>query len=177
MRKIMLSGEIKEETVIPVIEKILEFNSIDDENEEVIKDYEREQIDLYIDTYGGEAYSAFPLYDIIKNSKTSIRTIGLKAMSAGLAILMAGHTKTMTANSSILYHEVSGVAYGKVSNQKSDILVMEHLQKVYDDIIIKNSKITPEKLNEHKQYDWIIFTTEALELGLIDYVLGVNNEQ
>lgn len=176
MRKIVLSGEINEVTVIPVIEKILEFNDTDSENEEVIKDYEREQIDLYIDTYGGEAYSAFPLYDIIKNSKTPIRTIGLKAMSAGLAILMAGHIKTMTANSSILYHEIRGTTYGKVSNQKSDILVMEHLQKVYDDIIIKNSKITPETLNKHKQHDWIIFTTEALELGLIDYVLGANNE-
>ncbi len=176
MRKIILSGNINEETAIPVIEKILEFNNTDDENEEVIKDYEREQIDLYIDSYGGDACSAFPLYDIIKNSKTPIRTIALKAMSAGLAILMAGHSKTMTKNSALMYHEVRGRNSYTLSESKQEILTMEHLQKTYDEMIVENSKITPEILDKHKAYDWTIYSKEALELGLVDYVLGANNE-
>src|SRR5678815_4953236 len=71
---------------------------------------------LFVSSFGGSAYAAFALTDIMEGSVLPIHTVGLGMIeSAGLMIFMTGHKghRILTPNTEILSHQFSGVEHGK----------------------------------------------------------------
>ena len=80
----------------------------DDEKDEKEKDYNREPIKLYINSYGGSIYDMWGLIDVILNSKTPIYTYCTGyAMSAAFKIFLAGHKRYCYKHSIFMYHQMS----------------------------------------------------------------------
>ena len=73
-RKITIADEIDNETIALSIKYLQKFIDDDNEDDEKEKDYKREPIHLYIQTYGGCIYDMWGLIDVILNSKTPIYT-------------------------------------------------------------------------------------------------------
>lgn len=166
---ILLSDEIDTISIKDVVEKILEINHNDNLNQKKYRYYKRKPIKLYINSYGGVVYDGLALVDTIRYSKTPVHTYCFgSAMSMGLWIYLAGKRRYAGRNCTFMYHEISNAPWGKLSFIKQEVDEMQRLQRAYDDMITKNTKIRQEKLDEikEKKAEWYIAASEALKLGI-----------
>jgi len=174
LRKIMLSKRIEQEMIGEAIEKIIEWNHKDDQEEEKLKKYERPVIKIFVNTYGGSTYDANGLCSIIENSKTPIHTIVLgKAMSAGFWITMFGHKRFAYKHSTLLYHQLRGGVDGDKTRMEDYIDVSKELQIRLDDMVLDKTNIKKNQLDEYNRMrkDWYMTPQQALKLGVIDEII------
>lgn len=86
-RLYFLSDDVDNESIGQLTWNILHQLAEDDEKDKKEKDYKREPIKIYINSYGGKIYDMWGLIDIILNSKTPIYTYCTGyAMSAAFKI-------------------------------------------------------------------------------------------
>lgn len=181
-REIML-GDIDEDTGEAVESVIRFWNRYDDEkekefylkasNQEIIPGFfKREPIKIYIDSYGGCMTATFTMIDAIKKSKTPVYTYNIgTAYSGGFFTFICGHKRFSYEHSTFLFHEGStGIRSdaGKFRNY-SDFYnkQLEQLEK----ITIENTKITKEEYEKHRNDDWWLLASEAIEKGICDEIL------
>ncbi len=173
-RNILLSGDITSITVGTITDKIFDLTYDDELKSEEFKLFNVKPINLYINSFGGSVYDGLSLVDLIRNNTTPIHTYCFgSAMSMGLWIFLSAKKRIMGRNATLLYHEISGFVWDKLEAIKQDLKELERLQKMYDSIIIENSNILQDKLNDYKHIksEWYIPAQEALKLGLCHEVL------
>lgn len=108
-RIIYLANDIRNISIGHTNAYLLSLIEKDDKGEAKEKEYKREPIKIYINSYGGNLYDMWSLIDIILNSKTPIYTYCKGyAMSAGFKIFLAGHKRFVSKHATLLYHQLSG---------------------------------------------------------------------
>lgn len=177
-RNLFFAEQVDQKSISDLTKKIIEINETDEFNEKIYScynlEYQRQPIKIYIDSYGGYVYQCFGLLSVIEASKTPVHTIVTGcAMSCGFMILISGHKRFGYSLSTPLYHQVSGGFEGKVADMELDLVETKRLQKRIEQITLKRTKITKEKLAEiysHK-IDWFMDAKKALKLGVIDEII------
>lgn len=167
--RIITLGDITNENATYIISEILEINKFDE------KKKIKEPIELILTSCGGLVYEGFGIIDVIQNSITPIHITcyGL-AMSMAFPILVSGHYRKMSQNSTLMYHEVAwDSGYEKLTNHKFGVKEGERLIKIFDTIIIDNTNINKKQLDgiKRQQKEWYISPDEALKLGIIDEII------
>lgn len=173
-RDLILSENVTQDSVKGLIREILEINDFDDKQEEEKRTYERKPIRLIVNTYGGSVYDGFALVAAIEKSKTPVHTICFgKAMSMGFMIMLAGHKRFAHPLATLMYHQISTLAWGKIEEIKQEVTECERLEKLYDDYVLKHSNLIKKQLDEVKKLkqEWYIGADEAVKLGLVDELL------
>jgi ATP-dependent Clp protease protease subunit len=173
-RILMLSGDVEVMTVDNLIRQIVEINDYDDEMEEMYKDYEREPIRLYINSYGGGAHEVLGLINVIKSSRTPVVTICTGyAMSAGALLLACGDLRIAYPYSTIMFHEMNlELSYGTFPTIKNDVSFYDKLNEKINQIWVDHTKMTLEELQAKiNGKNWYMDAQEALEKGIIDYIV------
>ena len=134
-------------------------------------------IPIVIDSYGGEVYSLMYMISEIQNSTLPIMTIAQgKAMSCGAILLSCGSNGMRYAapTATIMIHDVSGGAFGKVEDMKSKTKEAERLnQKVYS-IMDKNCN-KPDgyfwgKIQKKSRADWYLSSKKARKHNIINHI-------
>ena len=102
----------------PVIIRVKEFteDSADEFEQDMSKAHNTGQplVPIIIDSYGGQVYSLLSMISDIQNSDIPVATICVgKAMSCGAVLLSCGNDgmRYCDANSSVMIHDVSSMAY------------------------------------------------------------------
>lgn len=170
-RKILLSDNIKSDTVKGIIETIMNINYDDDLKEADYKDWDRKPIKLFINSFGGSVYDGLALVDTIKQSKTPIHTISIgSSMSMGFWIYLAGHKRFVGENATLMYHDISTVVWDKTEGIKQEVKEMERLQAILSQHIISTSLVKQETLDNYitRKAEWYIPADEAIKLKLAD---------
>ena len=173
-RDIILMGDIDEDKVKAVIDKITDINSFDDLKEKEIADYVREPINLYISSFGGCVYTGMGLMGIIQLSKTKVITIGIgKVMSMGLYIFLCGHERQVHTFSTFLYHEIASGVWDKLEGIKQDLEEGQRLQDMLDTFLLERTVITKDKIDEIKKAkkDWFIPANESIKFGIAEKII------
>lgn len=174
-RVLNLSEEITTESMKDIINSIVSWNLDDDEKDKKQKDFKRQPIRLLINTYGGDLFSSMGVASMIKKSKTPIYTYCIgQAMSGGFLIFIAGHKRYCYDGSTFLYHQISqNVGYKTTNKILNNTENLKKLEERYEKIILDNTKISKEKINEYNTHnlDWYISPDEAKELGIVDKIL------
>jgi ATP-dependent Clp protease protease subunit len=173
-RNIVLSSDITASSVADIIESILDINTLDDEFEEDLQDYEREPIRLVVNSFGGSVYDGFALIAAIEHSKTPIHGYCYgSAMSMGFIIYIATHVRFAHKTSTLMYHEISDMFWGNITGAKQNLKECERLQKVYDDYVLGRTKIPVAKMDEYKarKEDWYMSAQEAAKYKIIHKIL------
>lgn len=174
-RNVYFCSYIEENTTKDLIKSIVEINSYDEKQEKSIVGYKREPIKLFMTTGGGSVVHTIALFDHIKNSKTPIWIyISGYCCSAGFYMLGAADRVIAYEHTQLMYHQLSSdIDYEKLATQKEIVSHREELQKILDSLILENTKITKDKLEEvnSKKQDWWMDVTEAKKLGVIDEVI------
>ena len=169
--RIVTLGEITNENICEAIEAIYEIND-QDKNKDADK---REPIKLILNSPGGDVYDGIGIVDVIEQSTTPIHIyVHGQAQSMGFAIATCGHYRYASKRTTFMYHEIAwGTAQEKLTYHEQEVIEGKRLWKVYDDIVVANTKIPLKKLQqvrkEHKE--WYLTAEEALEWGIVDEIL------
>lgn len=173
-RDLWLNGRVEEKSVGEIMKAIVKINRDDDKADKTTKDFIRQPINLYVNTYGGYMYDKYALVDIILKSKTPVHTIALgKVMSAGIAIMLAGHKRFGNKHSSYLIHNCHGGAYGSPNDVKLEAESMQRLVDMMTAIILERSEFPADLLERiyREKEDYEFGSEEALTFKLIDEIL------
>tara|TARA_B100000212_G_scaffold110904_2_gene82497 strand:+ start:5311 stop:5913 length:603 start_codon:yes stop_codon:yes gene_type:complete len=165
----------------PVIITVNEFTE-----ESVIKFNERmchaqnsgqQVIPIEIDSFGGQAYSLMAMISSIKASRVPVATIVHgKAMSCGAILASFGSEglRFMDKDATMMIHDVSSFAFGKIEELKSDVREAERLNKKVYTMMARNcGKADDYFLNlihDKGHSDWFLEAEEAKQHGLIDHI-------
>ncbi len=163
-RIIFLGSPIMEGVANAIIAQLLFL-----EKEDSTKD-----IDIYINSPGGNILDGLAIYDTMQHIKPRVSTIcvGLSA-SIATVILSGGHKGSRFAlpNSRILIHQPFGRAQGQASD--IEILMREakfHKEKIFR-ILEKHTTTAYDKIVEDCQRDFWMSPEDSLEYGLIDEII------
>ena len=178
-RSIWFTSEVYPETVIPVIQQIQSINYADEQKEKEYtlngQHYIRYPIKLYISSYGGSVYDGLGLAGIIKSSKTPVHTYAVgKVMSMGFLLALSGHKRFAYPHTTYMCHSLSDWSVGKIADLQESVEEDIRLQTKIDNIILENSNITQEQLNDThtRKFDWYLDATTALELNCVDEIIN-----
>jgi len=177
-RNIFFTKQVDQETIAPVLTAILDIEQHDEYLKKLYEIhnlvYTPAPIQIYIDSYGGSVYQCFGLLSVMEKSKTPIHTIVTgTAMSCGFMIAIHGHKRFCYENSTMMYHQVSSHAWGKLKDMEDDLKEAQRLQKRIMEMTVKKTKISLTKLEENLKVkeDWFMTAKEALDLGVVDEII------
>ena len=134
-------------------------------------------VPVVIDSYGGEVYSLMSMISDIQHSELPVATIVQgKAMSCGAILFSFGNDgmRYMDQHATVMIHDVSSGAFGKVEEVKADAKEAERLNKKLYYMMAencgKNKTYFLKKIHEKGHADWYLDSTECLEVGLAQKV-------
>lgn len=162
-RRLFLLDEIYEDSIRAIVQglKLLESAGND-------------TIEIYIGTYGGDIYDMFCLYDVIRDSKCHIKTVGVgKVMSAGPLLVTAGDERLCYPHTTFMVHEIAWSSWQeKLGDQKVNLKHSEELQDVWSKCLEERTG-TPSKkwLKLMKGSDTYIDAVAAQELGIVEKII------
>lgn len=137
----------------------------------------QEIIPVIIDSFGGQVYSLLSMISSIKNSKIPIATIVRgKAMSCGalLASFGAPGHRYMDTDATMMIHDVSSAAFGKIEELKSDVREAERLNKKVYTMMARNcdqeDNYFLDLIHDKGHSDWYLDAQEALQHNIVQHV-------
>lgn len=166
MDRIIFLGTGVNDQVANIIQAQLLFLQSADSNKDV---------QIYINSPGGSVYAGLGIYDTMQFIKPDVATIctGMAASMAAV-LLCAGEKGKRSAlkHSRVMIHQVSSGTQGQLSDMqialKETIRVKEELYT----IIANHSGKSLEQVEKDSDRDYWMKSSEALEYGMIDEVLG-----
>ena len=173
-RLIYISDDIDNSSMGQICWSLLYLLQEDEEKEEKEKNFVREPIKIYVNSYGGSVYDMWALIDIMLSSKTPIYTYCTGyAMSAAFNIFLAGHQRYASKRATFMYHQISCWRCGKYQDLVEDRAEMDWLQKSMEDYVIERTNFTQDKLDEirEKKIDVYLHSEEALKRGIINEII------
>ena len=178
-RILFLAQQVDQETMGPLSKSILEIRAHDEYLKGYYKlhdlEYKPKPIVLHIDSYGGVVYQCFGVLSIMKATGTPVNTVITGcAMSCGFMLAIHGAHRSIHKYGTMMYHQVSSGAFGKVADMEDEVFEAKRLQKKIEEMTLNNTKITKEKLEKvyKKKQDWYIDAKTALKLGCIDEIVS-----
>lgn len=170
-RKIILNEEVSDALVERVIMQILNWN---EEDKDIPVD-DRKEIEIVLNSPGGDVYLGMIICQVIEKSVTPIRitTLGMAA-SMGALILIAGakHGKRCAYEfSNVLIHDGSTALFGTSNKVKDHVKFQAEKDDQIKDFILRNTNITEAKYEEMKDREWWMTAKVAKDLGIIDHII------
>ena len=172
-RRIVLNGEIGDALVEEATLYIMQWNKEDLDRK--IAPENRKPIYIYLNSLGGDITYGLAFMSTIRSSITPIITIVL-GMAASMAsyIPMVSTKAYAFEDSTICLHDGS-VGVMQTRRKANDVMsYVDRCSERMDKIVLQNTKITQEKLDEIADKEYYIFADEAKELGIIDAIIGVD---
>lgn len=167
-RKIFIEGEINEETACEFMKKVMYLNS---ENRE-------KNIDLLINSPGGEINAGMLMYDVIQSSNAPIRTFCIgKAYSMGAVLFACGnHGRYMLPHSELMIHEplIGSRIGGSASSIKSISDSLIETKRKMNRILAKHTGKTEDEIEIATNFDHYLTPEESIEFGLCDKIVDFN---
>ena len=161
-RVINLFGDINEDSVKDMIEKIVNINIQDAEYIATAAGIigrvgfkvdpnliDLPPITINLSTYGGSIYDGLALCDSIRTSDTAVKIVCYgKIMSMGIPILLSAKYKVAHKNTTFMIHEGAGGMWGKIEHIKEQLSETERIDTLVNDYMLKYSKFPKKKLTE-----------------------------
>jgi ATP-dependent Clp protease protease subunit len=132
---------------------------------------------LYINSPGGSVTAGLAIYDTMQYIKPKVSTICVGQAASMGALLLSGGEKGMRyalPNSRILIHQPLGGAQGQASDIDIQAREILKLREQLNDILVKHTGQTHEKIRRDTDRDYFMGAYEAKEYGIIDEVMVRN---
>ncbi|HLB62608.1 MAG TPA: ATP-dependent Clp protease proteolytic subunit [Actinomycetota bacterium] len=131
-------------------------------------------INLYINSPGGEITALFAIYDTMQYIKPDVSTIVMgQAASAAAVLLLAGQKGKRYAlpHSRVLLHQPHGGASGQAVDIEIQAKEMIRYRDLLDELIAEHTGQSLEKVSKDTDRDYILTAVEAVEYGVVDEVI------
>ena len=133
-------------------------------------------LNIYINSPGGDITSLFAIYDTMQFIKNDIATICLGQAASAAAVLLAAGTKgkrLALPHSRVLLHQPYGqVGYGQVTDLEIAAKEILRMRDLLEEILAKHTGQSMERIHADTDRDFVIEANEAVEYGIIDSVIS-----
>jgi ATP-dependent Clp protease, protease subunit len=164
-RIIFLGTPIDDQIANLIVAQLIHLESEDPEKD----------IQIYINSPGGQVYSGLAIYDTMQYIKPDIQTtcVGI-AMSMGAVILAGGAKGKRVAlpNAKILIHQVSGGFQGQATDIEIQARETINLKRRLEEILAQHTGRPTEQVAKDMERDYFLTSQEAMEYGIIDNVIA-----
>ena len=133
-------------------------------------------INIYINSPGGDINSLFAIYDTMQFIKNDVATICLGQAASAAAVLLAAGTKgkrLALPHSRVLLHQPYGqVGYGQVTDLEIAAKEILRMRDILEEILASHTGQSIERIHADTDRDFVMEAREALEYGIIDDVIS-----
>ena len=133
-------------------------------------------INIYINSPGGDITSLFAIYDTMQFIKNDIATICLGQAASAAAVLLAAGTKgkrLALPHSRVMLHQPYGqVGYGQVTVLELEAKEILRMRDLLEEILARHTGQSIERIHTDTDRDFVIEANEAVEYGIIDGVIS-----
>ena len=129
---------------------------------------------LYINSPGGSVTAGFAIYDTMQHIRANVSTICLgQAASMGAFLLSSGTKGKRLAlpHSRVLIHQPLGGAQGQATDIEIQANEILRIKKSLNSILAANTGQALKKIEKDTDRDYIMTPEEALEYGMIDKII------
>lgn len=182
-----VAADLKGKAVMESIERPVVIRISEIINEKATKKFEEDLdkaqkteqtvIPIVIDSYGGQLFSIFSIYSMMRQCKRPVATIVEgKALSGGATLLGLGTIgyRFAAPYSTIMIHEMATGIIGKITDIKNDAKECDRLNKQWLFLLSRHcghkSNYFLEQLNSVKNTDWYLTPQMAKKHNLIDHI-------
>ena len=131
-------------------------------------------IQIYINSPGGEVYSGLGIYDTMQFIKPDVATIctGMAASMAAVLLCAGAHGKrSALPHSRVMIHQPLGGAQGQASDIEITAREILKIKEEWALIIARHSGKSTEEVIRTGDRDYWMIASEAKDFGMIDEVL------
>ncbi|MDQ1423434.1 MAG: ATP-dependent Clp protease, protease subunit [Acidimicrobiaceae bacterium] len=137
-------------------------------------------INIYINSPGGDVTALFAIYDTVQYIKNDIATICFgQAASAAAVLLAAGKKGKRLAlpHSRILLHQPYGQSgYAQASDLELVGREIIRMRDMMNEIVARHTGQSVERVHKDTDRDFVMSAVEAKEYGIIDEVITDRND-
>ncbi|MCD8133034.1 MAG: ATP-dependent Clp protease proteolytic subunit [Clostridiales bacterium] len=164
-RKVFIEGEIDNTTACEFVKKIMILTQEDPEKE----------IDVLINSPGGEINSGMLIYDVIQASRAPIRTfcIGKAYSMAALLFSSGNHGRYMLPHGELMLHEplLGNLVGGNSSSIRSISESLLETRRRINQILAKHTGKSEKEIEKATEYDHFFSPEESVDFGLCDEIV------
>ena len=135
---------------------------------------------LYINSPGGSVTAGFAIYDTMQHIRADVSTICLgQAASMGAFLLSSGTNGKRLAlpHSRVLIHQPLGGAQGQATDIEIQANEILRIKKSLNSILAANTGQALKKIEKDTDRDYIMTPEEALEYGMIDKIITMEENK
>jgi ATP-dependent Clp protease protease subunit len=132
-------------------------------------------INLYINSPGGDITSLFAVYDTMKYVRCDVSTICMGQAASAAAVLLAAGTRGKRfalPHARVLIHQPHGGASGQAVDIEIQAKEILRYRKLLDEILAEHTGQSIEKISHDTDRDFIMTAEQAKEYGVIDEVFS-----
>jgi len=133
-------------------------------------------INIYINSPGGDISALFAIYDTMQFIKNDIATICLGQAASAAAVLLAAGTKgkrLALPHSRVLLHQpYAQVGYSQVTDLELAAREILRMREILEEILAKHTGQPIERIHKDTDRDFVMEATAAKEYGVIDEVIS-----
>ncbi len=163
-RIIFLGDEVNQHTASLVVAQLL-FLEAEDPKKDIM---------LYINSPGGSVYDGLAIYDTMQHLKCSVATVGIGMQASMGAFLLSSGAKgkrSLLPHSTVMIHQPSSGARGKVSDMEIDLKEGLRLKKLLNEIMAKNTGQKVDTIEKDSDRDNWMTADEAKKYGIVDNIV------
>jgi ATP-dependent Clp protease protease subunit len=139
------------------------------------EDPERE-IQMYINSPGGQIYAGLAIYDTMQMTPAPIHTyaVGMTA-SMGTVLLAAGEKGNRFAlpHATVHMHQPMGGATGQATDIEIHAKEILRLRERLNEILLRHTGQSRERIEQDTERDFFMDARAAAEYGIVDHVLEI----
>lgn len=131
-------------------------------------------INLYINSPGGDINALFAIYDTMSYIKPEIATICFGQAASAAAVLLAAGTpgkRLALPHARVLIHQPYAGAQGQVSDLQIASAEIQRLKRALEELMAHHTGQDVEKISSDQDRDFVMTAAEAKEYGIIDEVI------
>ena len=169
-RIVFIGGPIDDAVANVVIAQLLFLESEDPDKD----------IHLYINSPGGVVTAGLAIYDTMQHVRPNVSTICIGSAASMAAILLTAGEKGKRyalPYARIMIHQPHGGAQGQATDIEIHAREILRLREVGNEILVRHTGQTKEKIQQDMERDLFMSSQEALEYGLIDSVITRTDRQ
>ncbi|MGH2697403.1 MAG: ATP-dependent Clp protease proteolytic subunit, partial [Actinomycetota bacterium] len=132
-------------------------------------------INVYINSPGGDITSLFAVYDTMQYIKSDVSTIVMGQAASAAAVLLAAGTegkRYALPHSRVLIHQPHGQAGGQAVDIEIQAKEILRYRALLDEILARHTGQTLDKVKKDTDRDFIMTAEQAKDYGIVDDIIS-----
>ena len=132
-------------------------------------------INIYINSPGGDITALFAIYDTMRFIKPDLSTICFGQAASAAAVLLAAGAKgkrLALPHTRVLLHQPWGQAGGQATDVELAAKEILRMRTLLDEILSRHTGQPVERIHKDTERDFVLSAEEAKEYGIIDEVIS-----